>query len=222
MADKNIAEITVKVTTQGQADAQEMTNQLKQISQVATNVAAGLALMWPGTSCSTRRLIRTCVSLPTRLSAGARCSATGPSASNTGVAQAETQFQALSQSWGSLQKQVDEFETTTMKQFASTSTKIFTDWITHTGNARQAFRQFLMEVIKGLIQMAIQYILSKVMMSQADKQASTQSQQQSAQTMAMSIPAYLAKAGEQGGWVGVLIAVVVMLAALAALTAVAG
>jgi Arc/MetJ-type ribon-helix-helix transcriptional regulator len=90
-----------------------------------------------------------------------------------------------------------------------------------TKNWGEAFSRAMSQAAQGIIQMVSQYIAGKLAMMAVDTVFSTKSKTESAQTTATAIPAGIAKAGEQGGWVGILIYVGVFLAAMAALMAIA-
>jgi hypothetical protein len=77
-------------------------------------------------------------------------------------------------------------------------------------------------VAKAIINMASEYIAGKLAMMAVDAVMHKASTAQSAQTAASSGTAGVAKAGEQGGWVGLLLYLVVFAAVLAAIMALAG
>ncbi len=93
--------------------------------------------------------------------------------------------------------------------------------IQHTKNWGEAFTKAMGQAVQGILQMVTQYIAGKLAMAAVDAYASTRSKSDSASTTAAAIPGGIAKAGEQGGWVGILIYVGVFMAAMAALMGIA-
>ena len=106
MAANNIAEVVLRVTTEGTQNAQALANQLAQLDQGARQVATSMV------SAATAQ---------TRLSAEA--------------VRADSQVARLTQAWGDLDRQVDHFEAATLRNFASTSAHTLTQWIEGTANA---------------------------------------------------------------------------------------
>lgn len=89
-----------------------------------------------------------------------------------------------------------------------------------TKNWGDAFAKAMNQAVQGIIQMVSQWIAGKLAMMAVDAAFSAKSKTDSASTTAASVPGGIAKAGEQGGWVGILIYVGVFLAAMAALMAI--
>src|ERR1017187_3734145 len=194
MAANNVAEIILRVTTEGQGNAQALAVQLTQLDQATNKVAT------------------------TTLAA-----VTAQKALNTEVGKApppDSHLQRTLQDWSNLQKQVDNFTTHTLRDFSTTSAHALTQWIEGSKNAKQAFAGFVTSVIEGILQILIQQIIANTILRGINQATSQENQQQSSQQAGIGMVAYLAKAGEQGGWVGVLIGLAVMLAAVAALAAV--
>jgi hypothetical protein len=93
--------------------------------------------------------------------------------------------------------------------------------IEHTKSFAQAWAQAGRQVVANLITIAAKYVASKLAMMAVDTVFHNQSTRQAASTTASSGVAGVAKAGEQGGWYGVLIYLGVFAAAIAAVSAMA-
>ena len=78
------------------------------------------------------------------------------------------------------------------------------------------------QAVKSITQMVAEYVAGKLAMMAVDAFASKSAQSNNAATTATAIPAGIAQAGAEGGWVGVLIYIGVFAAALAAISALAG
>src|SRR5580658_9577408 len=192
MPGNNVAEIVLRVTTEGTQNAQVMANQLNQVDQAA------------------RQLTTSTLSATT---AQRSCTAE--------VARTHSQLARLLQDWGDLEKQVDHFSATTLRNFSTTSARALTEWIEGSGKARDAFRGFATEVIEGLIQMVIQQgIAHAIGLAQAREAGATQAAT-NAQITASAAPAAATQAAATFGAnaTGVLAVVAVIAAAIGILAA---
>jgi len=86
----------------------------------------------------------------------------------------------------------------------------------------KAFYQAGRQIIASLISITLQYVAGKLAMMVVDSIFAAKSKKDSASTTAASVPAGIAKAGEQGGWVGILIYIAVFAAAIAAIMGIVG
>jgi hypothetical protein len=206
MAANNVAEIILRVTTEGQGNAQALAVQLTQLDQATNKVAT-----------------TTLAAVTAQKEFNAEIGKTPPATALVPVAPSpppDSHLEKTLQDWSNLQKQVDNFTTHTLRDFSSTSAHALTQWIEGSKNAKQAFAGFVTSVIEGILQILIQQIIANTILRGINQATSQENQQQSSQQAGIGMVAYLAKAGEQGGWVGVLIGLAVMLAAVAALAAV--
>jgi hypothetical protein len=160
MPGNNIAEIVLRVTTEGTQNAQALAGQLVQLDQTGKQVAVSM------------------------LSVAAAQRAQGAE-----VARTDSQLEKLTRDWANLDKQVDRFSAHTLQSFASTSARALTEWIEGSKNARQAFVGFVNSVIEGIIQMAIQQGIAHALgIGQVQAAASAQSAA-NAQVTASAAPA---------------------------------
>jgi hypothetical protein len=192
MPSNNIAEIVLRVTTEGTQNAQVMANQLNQVDQ------------------ATRQLTSSTLSATT---AQRNCTAE--------VGRTHSQLARLLQDWGDLERQVDHFSATTLRNFSTTSARALTEWIEGSGKARDAFRGFATQVIEGLIQMVIQQgIAHAIGMAQTREAGATQAAT-NAQITASAAPAAATQAAATFGAnaAGVLAVVAVIAAAIGILAA---
>src|SRR5882724_7275336 len=206
MAANNVAEIILRVTTEGQSNAQALAIQLTQLDQATSKVTA-----------------TTLAAVTAQKAFNTEIGKTPPPPGSVSIAQVpppESHLEKTLRDWTDLQKQVDNFTTHTLRDFSVTSAHALTQWIEGSKNAKQAFAGFVSSVIEGILQILIEQIIANTILRGINQATSQENQQQSSQQAGIGMVAYLAKAGEQGGWVGVLIGLAVMLAAVAALAAV--
>jgi len=192
MPGNNIAEIVLRVTTEGTQNAQLMANQLNQVDQAA------------------RQLTTSTLSATTAQRA---CTAE--------VGRTHSQLARLLQDWGDLERQVDHFSATTLRNFSTTSARALPEWIEGSGRAREAFRGFATQVIEGLIQMVIQQgIAHAIGMAQTREAGATQAAT-NAEITASAAPAAATQAAATFGAnaAGVLAVVAVIAAAIGILAA---
>src|ERR1700679_3703791 len=121
MAGNNIAEIILRVTTEGQGNAEALATQLTQLDQATSKVA-------------TTTLSATAAQKAYNTESG--------KASATQFQQPQSQTERLLENWTDLQKQVDSFTTHTLRDFSSTSARALTGWIEGSKNAKQEFAGF--------------------------------------------------------------------------------
>jgi len=161
MAANNIAEIILKVTTQGQGNAQTLAAQLTQLDQATNKV-----------------MTTTLAATTAQKSFNAEMGKTSPATSVVTVAQfqqPESQLERMLHNWGDLQKQVDGFTTHTLRDFTSTSAHALTQWIEGSKNAKQAFAGFVTSVLEGIIQIMLQQTIAHALgLTQAQVSAQTQ------------------------------------------------
>ena len=161
MADNNIAEIILRVTTEGQDNAQDLAVQLTQLDQATNKVM-------------TTTLAATTAQKSFNAEIGKAPSAPGPVAVAQ-IQQPNSQLEKTLQNWGDLQKQVDGFTTHTLRDFTSTSAQALTQWIEGSKNARQAFAGFVTSVLEGIIQIMLQQTIAHALgLTQAQVSAQTQ------------------------------------------------
>lgn len=192
MPGNNIAEIVLRVTTEGTQNAQAMAGQLNQVDQAARQLTAS--------TLSATTAQRNCT---------------------TEVGRTHSQLARLLQDWGNLEQQVDHFSATTLRNFSATSARALTEWIEGSGKARDAFRAFATQVIEGLIQMVIQQgIAHAIGMAQTREAGATQAAT-NAQITASAAPAAATQAAATFGAnaAGVLAVVAVIAAAIGILAA---
>lgn len=192
MATNNVAEVVLRVTTEGTQNAQTLANQLTQLDQCARQVATSMV------SAATAQ---------NRLTAEA--------------VRADSQVARLTHAWGDLEKQVDHFSATTLRNFASVSSHTLTQWIEGTANAREAFRRFALSVIEGIIQIAIQQTIAHALgLTQMGTAAAVQSTTNAAIT-ASAAPAAATEGAATFGAnsVGVALVIAAVLAGIAAMAA---
>jgi hypothetical protein len=137
------------------------------------------------------------------------------------VAHTHSQLARLLQDWGDLERQVDHFSATTLRNFSTTSARALTEWIEGSGRAREAFRGFATQVIEGLIQMIIQQgIAHAIGMAQTREAGATQAAT-NAEITASAAPAAATQAAATYGSnaAGVLAVVAVIAAAIGILAA---
>jgi len=192
MPGNNIAEIVLRVTTEGTQNAQVMASQLNQVDQAARQLSA---------------------STLSATTAQRNCTAE--------VGRTHSQLARLLQDWCDLERQVDHFSATTLGNFSTTSARALTEWIEGSGRAREAFRGFATQVIQGLIQMIIQQGIAHALgMAQAREAGATQVAT-NAQITASAAPAAATQADATFGAnsAGVLAVVAVIAAAIGILAA---
>ncbi|HXI84143.1 MAG TPA: hypothetical protein VNL17_08650 [Verrucomicrobiae bacterium] len=160
MAANNIAEIILKVTTEGQGNAQLLAAQLTQLDQ-ATNKVMTTTLA----ATTAQKSFNAEIGKP-------------PPAPGLAVAQLQqpnSQLERMLQNWGNLQKQVDGFTTHTLRDFTATSAHALTEWIEGSANAKQAFAGFVTSVLEGIIQIMLQQTIAHALgLTQAQVSAQTQ------------------------------------------------
>lgn len=127
----------------------------------------------------------------------------------------------LNDNWGNLAESGSKFALKTMQDGIDAVSQSLANVIEGTRNWGEAFYGAMRKAITGIIEMAAQYIASKAAMGAVDLAFAAQSKSTAATTTAASGTAGVAKAGEQGGWIGVLIYMGVFLAAMAAIEAIA-
>jgi len=132
----NIAEIILRVTTEGSENAQTLAGQFSQLDQIGKQVASSM------TSAAIAQ--RNCT---------------------TELARSHSQLTALIQQWANLDGQVDHFAARTLQGFSSASARVFTQMIEGSKNASEAFRQFAQEVIEQILQMTIQWLIAQTIMA---------------------------------------------------------
>lgn len=161
MAANNIAEIILRVTTEGQDNAQALAVQLTQLDQATNKVL-------------TTTLAATTAQKSFNAEIGKAPSASGP-AIVAQLQQPQSQLERTLQNWGDLQKQVDGFTTHTLRDFTSTSAHALTQWIEGSKNAKQAFAGFVTSVLEGIIQIMLQQTIAHALgLTQAQVSAQTQ------------------------------------------------
>jgi len=132
----NVAEIILKVTTEGSENARALAVQLTQLDQTGKQVATSM------TSATVAQ--RAC---------------------STEIARTHSQLASLLQQWASLDGQVDHFAARTLQGFSSASARVFTQMIEGSKNAGEAFRQFAQSVIQQILQMSIQWLIAQTIMA---------------------------------------------------------
>src|SRR5258708_25969189 len=185
MAANNVAEIILKVTTEGQGNAQALAVQLTQIDQMKNKVAT-----------------TTLAAVTAQKTLNAEMGKTPPPPGSVSLAQVpppDSHLERTLRDWSDLQKQVDNFTTHTLRDFSATSAHALTQWIEGSKNAKQAFAGFVSSVIEGILQILIEQIIANTLLRGINQATSQQHQQQSSQQAGIGMVAYLAKAGEQGG-----------------------
>jgi hypothetical protein len=160
MPGNNIAEIVLRVTTEGTQNAQMMANQLNQVDQAAR-----------------------------QLSTSTLSATTAQRVCTTEVARTHSQLARLLQDWGDLERQVDHFSATTLRNFSSTSARALTEWIEGSGRAREAFRGFATSVIEGILQMMIQQAIAHALGLAQSREAGAQQSATNAEITASAAPA---------------------------------
>ncbi len=192
MPGNNIAEIVLRVTTEGTQNAQVMANQLNQVDQAAR-----------------------------QLSASTLSATTAQRACTVEVTRTHSQLARLLQDWGDLDRQVDHFSATTLRNFSATSSRALTEWIEGSGRAREAFRGFVTQVIEGLIQMVIQQGIAHAIGLAQTREAGATQAATNAQITASAAPAAATQAAATFGAnaAGVLAVVAVIAAAIGILAA---
>jgi hypothetical protein len=192
MATNNIAEVVLRVTTEGRQNAQALANQLTHLDQTARQVATSM------------------------LSA-----ATAQNRLTTEAVRADSQVARLTQAWGDLEQQVDHFSATALREFASTSAHVLTQWIEGSVNAREAFRRFALSVIEGIIEIAIQQTIAHALgLTQMTTAATVQTATNTAIT-ASAAPAAATEGAATFGAnaIGVALVIAAVLAGIAAMAA---
>jgi hypothetical protein len=71
---------------------------------------------------------------------------------------------ALRSDWENLNRQISDLTIRTIRDFSSATTKAIMGFITHTGNAREIFRQFALSVIEGIVQIVVQEVIANTIM----------------------------------------------------------
>jgi hypothetical protein len=71
---------------------------------------------------------------------------------------------ALRSDWENLNRQISDLTVRTIRDFSSATTKAIVGFITHTGNAREVFRQFALSVIEGIVQIVVQEVIANTIM----------------------------------------------------------
>jgi len=160
MADNNIAEIILKVTTEGQGNAQILGAQLTQLDQATNKVM-------------TTTLAATTAQKSFNAEIGKASPAPGLAVAQ--LQQPNSQLERMLQNWGNLQKQVDGFTAHTLRDFTSTSAHALTQWIEGSKNAKEAFAGFVTSVLEGIIQIMLQQTIAHAIgLTQAQVSAQTQ------------------------------------------------
>ena len=71
---------------------------------------------------------------------------------------------ALRSDWENLNRQISDLTVRTIRDFSSATTRAIVGFITHTGNAREVFRQFALSVIEGIVQIVVQEVIANTIM----------------------------------------------------------
>jgi hypothetical protein len=156
----NIAEIVLRVTTEGTQNAQALADHLTQIDQASRQVGASAL-----SAASAQRVYA------------------------LEVVSTHSQMGRLLQDWGDLQKQVDHFSAATLRNFSSISARALTEWIEGSHNAREAFRGFASAVIEGVLQMMIQQTIAHALGLAQSREAAAQQSATNAEITASAAPA---------------------------------
>ncbi|HVM62876.1 MAG TPA: hypothetical protein VMV72_18590 [Verrucomicrobiae bacterium] len=179
----NVAEIILRVTTEGTQNAQALADNLTQIDQASRQV-----------------------------NASALSAASAQRVYTLEVVNTHSQMARLLQDWSDLGGQVDHFAAATLRNFSSTSAHALTEWIEGSHNAREAFRELANEVIEGIIRMMIQQVIAHTLGSALNEAAAAQATATNAEITASAAPAAAmqgaASYGANSSGVGVVLAVV--------------
>src|SRR5882724_9171917 len=161
MAANNVAEIILRVTTEGQGNAQALAIQLTQLDQATNKVTA-----------------TTLAAVTAQKAFNTEIGKTPPSPGSVSIAQVpppESHLEKTLRDWSDLQKQVDSFTTHTLRDFSATSAHALTQWIEGSKNAKQAFAGFVTSVLEGIIQIMLQQTIAHALgLTQAQVSAQTQ------------------------------------------------
>lgn len=188
----NVAEFVLRITTEGKGDAQALAGQLTQLDQIGKQTAGSMV-----------------------------SAATAQRAYTVEITQTNSRLVRLTQDWGNLQGQVDQFTAHTLRDFASTSAHVLTQWIEGTANAKQAFTGFVASVIEGIIQIMIQQTIAHALGIGLTQAAATTQTAANAEITASAAPAAATEAAATFGAnsVGVALVIAAVLAGIGALIA---
>jgi hypothetical protein len=179
----NVAEIILRVTTEGTQNAQVVADQLTQIDQASRQVGAS------ATSAAASQRVYTLE-----------------------VVNTHSQMARLLQDWSDLQGQVDHFSASTLQNFSSVSARALTEWIEGSHNAREAFRGFATAVIEGILRMMIQQTIAHALGLAQTQATAAQQTSANAQIAASAAPAAAMQSAASYGantvGVGIMLAVV--------------
>jgi hypothetical protein len=139
----------------------------------------------------------------------------------------------LADEWGTVAEQMAKTFKTTFSTAVSAISDGITGLIMRTMTWGQALRQIgtsvVTQLIHGFVQMGVVFVMQHVIMEGAMQAVAALARTLHAEKMAQSIAAFVAsasagagKSGEQGGWVGVLIYLAVMAAAIGTIAGLAG
>jgi phage-related minor tail protein len=143
------------------------------------------------------------------------------------------QFSAMISQWGTIAHQIATTFTSTIGTAISSISENLTDVIMRTktwGQALQAIGQsILRQVIQSIIEMGVKYVASHILIRGAMMATAAISRALGAEQTAQNIENFTSGAlggvgtsGAEGGWVGVLVYMGVLAAAIAAVTAMVG
>ncbi len=71
---------------------------------------------------------------------------------------------ALRSDWENLNRQISDLSVRTIQNFSTATTRAIVGFITHTGNARDVFRQFALSVVEGIVQIVVQEVIANTIM----------------------------------------------------------
>ena len=153
---------------EGDEKARAFAATLDQISESAAGCAAQLTASAAAQDAYTNAVIHSASAADGAVkSANALLGATNAvrSAVVTHVADTGSRVQNLTQNWADLGDQIDKVSAHSLVNFSNASTKMFMDFITHSGNAKETMREFVLSVIAGIAQIVIRQILANTVLA---------------------------------------------------------
>jgi hypothetical protein len=163
-----IADLHLQFMTADDEKARTYAAMLDQISQTAASCAANLTSSATAQDAYTKAVIQTGLAADgatksTNALLGATTAVKNAVAAH--VTDSGSRVQSLTQDWGDLGNQIDKVSARSLVNFSNTGAKMFVDFITRSGNAKEAMRGFVLSIIEGIAQIVIRQILANTVLA---------------------------------------------------------
>ncbi len=163
-----IADLHLQFMNADDEKARTYAAMLDQISQAAASCAANLTSSATAQDAYTKAVIQTALAADgatqsTHAFLGATSAVKNAVAAH--VTDSRSRVQTLTQDWGDLGNQIDKVSARSLVNFSNTGAKMFVDFITRSGNAKEAVRGFVLSIIEGIAQIVIRQILANTVLA---------------------------------------------------------